>query len=132
MLNLAIDSKLRGCDVVSLRVENVCRLLSPRQKEPADVLDGLRTAEEITLHFGAPQRANLLQLWLCFDAFGSRYYIEATGEAGDGPHDCNRGVLIRKAAGEGTIDLDFVKREAAQIAQRRVSGAKVIHGDPHP
>ena len=31
---------------------------------------------------------------------------------------------------ERTVDLDLVEREAAQIAQRRVTGAKIIQRDP--
>ena len=32
---------------------------------------------------------------------------------------------------EGLVDLDLVEGEAAQVAQRRVAGAEIVHRDPH-
>jgi hypothetical protein len=35
MFNLAIDSKLRGCDVVAIRVEDVAAGVTPRIAQPS-------------------------------------------------------------------------------------------------
>ena len=35
------------------------------------------------------------------------------------------------AVDEAAVDLDLVEREAAQIAQRRISGAEIVQRDAH-
>ena len=37
--------------------------------------------------------------------------------------------LLAEFADEGLIDLDTVEREAPQIAQRRIAGAEIVHGN---
>ena len=39
--------------------------------------------------------------------------------------------LRRQILHEGAVDLDLVERERAQVAQRRVAGAEIVHGDAH-
>ena len=52
-------------------------------------------------------------------------------EAGDGANDRLRVVALRHVAHERAVDLDLVEREAAQIGERRVAGAEVVHRDAH-
>ena len=48
-------------------------------------------------------------------------------KADDGAHDRLRVAIGVEAAHEGAVDLDLVEREAAQIAQRRIAGAEIVH-----
>ena len=36
-----------------------------------------------------------------------------------------------EVADEALVDLDLVEREAAQIAERRIAGAEIVHRDAH-
>ena len=38
---------------------------------------------------------------------------------------------VRHVLDEGSVDLDLVERETAQIAERRIAGAEIVHRDPH-
>ena len=40
--------------------------------------------------------------------------------------------VVAKAPQERLVDLHLMQREAVQIAEARIGGAKIIHGDFHP
>src|SRR5205085_9123043 len=96
-----------------------------------DLARGLRPAEVVALPFDTTQRSQLLRLLLGLDAFGGRLHPQAGAEADDRLHDRQAVLTLRKVADERLVDLDLVEREAAEIAERGVSGAEIVHGDMH-
>src|SRR3569623_942117 len=114
-------------------IDAVCVLL---EAIPARLDDGWnfgrrnRFAEEVTLHFIAAFRRNIIKLRDSLHALGRSTHAEALSEADDRPDDHLRAFSIRQIANERLIDLQLVEREAAQIAQRRVAGAEIIQRDP--
>src|SRR5271165_1764992 len=86
-----------------------------------------RPADQISLHLRATGATHDLQLLGCLDPFGCGFYSEGGAEARDCPDD--RASLAADRGNEGTVDLDLVEGEAAQIAQRRIPGAEIVHGD---
>src|SRR5262249_22788077 len=71
------------------------------------------------------------QLLLGFDAFGAGDDPEAVAETEDRANDGSRIAIAFEIADERSIDLDLVEREAAQAAERRISGAEIVHRDAH-
>jgi len=57
---------------------------------------------------------------------------EALAQACDGANDGSGMLVFAKLMHEGTVDLDLVKGERVQIAQRGVAGTEIIHGNPNP
>ena len=58
-------------------------------------------------------------------------HAEAVAEADDGLDDRPRLGAAVHVGNEGAIDLDLVEREAAQVAERAIAGAEIVHGDAH-
>src|SRR4051812_28402432 len=54
---------------------------------------------------------------------------EALPEAEHGADDRRRIRALLQLLHEGPIDLDLVEREAAEIAERRIAGPEIIHGN---
>src|ERR1700716_4625369 len=54
---------------------------------------------------------------------------ETLAEAGHRLDDGGAIALVGNVLDEGAVDLDLVERKAAQIAQRRIAGAEVVHRD---
>jgi hypothetical protein len=66
-----------------------------------------------------------------FDALGGRRHAEAPSQAGD---RCDDGLGFRAVLQflhKGPIDLDLVEGETPQIAQRGISGSKIVQHDVH-
>src|SRR5215469_9789546 len=68
---------------------------------------------------------------LGFNAFSGRACAKAAPQCTDRLHNGNAVLVARQVANEGLIDLDLVKREAAQIAQAGIPGAKIVHRYVH-
>ena len=88
-------------------------------------------AEQIALRLHAALGAQDLELLLGLDAFGGGDHAEARAEAHHGADDGDAIVLLAQFADEGAVDLDLVEGEAAQIAERRIAGAEIVHADAH-
>src|SRR5690606_31730073 len=88
-----------------------------------------RLAEQIALALLASDGAQAGQLRVRLDAFGGRRLAERLAAADDGAHDRLLLDVAGNALHERAVDLDLVEGEAAQIAQRRVAGPEVVHGD---
>src|SRR6185437_6605204 len=84
----------------------------------ASLSDRPRRAEQVALHLRAAFGLQDFELLLGLHAFGGRDHAEAAAQARDRANDCQAVVLIAEFFDERTIDLDFVEREAAQVAQR--------------
>jgi len=101
---------------------------------PAAVSDlgvGPGAAEQEALAFVAALAAQAAQFGLGLDAFGGDRHAEAAAERDDRADDRLRIVIGIEVAHERLVDLDLVERERAQIAQRRVAGAEIVHRDAH-
>src|SRR5262249_49883951 len=97
----------------------------------ARFVDGQRLAVVEALRFLATVGAQHAQLLLGFDAFRAGDDAEAVAEAEHRANDGGRVVIVFEIADERPIDLDLVEREAAQAAERRISGAEIVHRDPY-
>lgn len=62
-----------------------------------------------------------------FDTFSHHSQLQTLGHRDDGFNDRRVVILCPDLLHEGAVDLEFVEREAVQIAQRRITCAKVIH-----
>src|SRR5690606_248785 len=62
-------------------------------------------------------------------AFGGDGHAEAFAEAEDGADDRLAVATFAEALHEGLVDLDLGEGEAAQVAQRRITRAEVVHRD---
>src|SRR5262249_7282476 len=97
--------------------------------ELAHVAGVARRAEQIALHLRAPFRPHVVELRRRLDT------LRGGDDAETAPETCHRlddggaVCLLRQVANERTVDLDLVEREAAQIAERRITGTEVVHGD---
>jgi hypothetical protein len=58
-------------------------------------------------------------------------HVERLAEADDARHDGGRLRAGAEGVDEGAVDLDFLDREAGEVAQARIAGAEIVHGDPH-
>ncbi|MDN4633789.1 hypothetical protein QCD71_19910 [Sphingomonas sp. PsM26] len=58
-------------------------------------------------------------------SFGSNRHAEIGAKTRYGAQDCL--AIGISARDKGTVNLDLVKRELLEVAQRRVSGAEVVH-----
>ena len=65
------------------------------------------------------------------DPFRRCRHAKALTQRGDGTNDCYPARVISRAPHEGLVDLDLVEGKAAQIGQRRVAGAEVVHRNTH-
>ena len=73
--------------------------------------------------------AQQLELRTRFDTLGGSRNTEALAEPRHRAND-GHGIVARcEFAHERTVDLDLVERETAQIAQRRITGAKIVERD---
>ena len=76
-----------------------------------------RFAEEESLHLHAAFGAQDFKLFLGLDPFAGGDHAQAGTEPHDGADNCHAVVVFAEFADEGTVDLDLVEGEAAQIAQ---------------
>src|SRR5580704_17852378 len=102
--------------------------VNPLQKR-RDFRQRLRLAEQEALRLHASLRAQNFKLLLGLDTFRRRDHAKARAEPGDGADDRDAIVFLAEFVDERAIDLDLVERETAQIAQRRITSAEVVHAD---
>lgn len=88
-------------------------------------------AQKEPLDLGAACVADAGKLFGGLNAFGGRCDSELPGKSGNRSHDSQAVRATVDIPYERLIDLDFVEREAAKIAQARVARAEVIKGDAH-
>src|SRR5258708_1013553 len=93
--------------------------------------DRLRFADKIALHRVAALVREERELLLSFHALGDDRHFEAVAEADHSPNDRRRLRIVSEIDDESAIDLDFVEWKRLKIAQRRITAAEVIHGNPH-
>jgi hypothetical protein len=70
----------------------------PRPQQSPDVFHAARRAEQITLHLGAAEEPDMLQLLFRLDAFGGRQDAEVSRQAGDRLHDRARIIAVAETA----------------------------------
>ena len=85
-----------------------------------------RPAEEPALRILAAERQQHIALLLGFDPLGHRVQADFPGQA-DHALQQRRGHARRDRAGEAAIDLELVERETAEIAERGIAGAEIVH-----
>jgi len=90
-----------------------------------------RRTEEEALHLRASKRPHVLHLLFGLNTFRGRGHLKALCETSDCPHDSRRLLAFSQTFDERTVDLDLFKREAAQITQRGIPGAEVVHRNVH-
>src|SRR5690625_3644029 len=100
-----------------------------------DVLGCLRCGhgfgEIEALQLDAACRLHMEELSLGFYALGGGYDAKPVSEVDDQLDDLGAFPIFGDVIDEGFVDLDLVERETEQIAERGISGAEIIHCDPH-
>src|SRR5262249_32666393 len=81
------------------------------------------------LHLVATLRAQPIELVDGLYPFRGRCDVEAAAEPRNCAHDRHTVGTSRKILHEGTVDLYLVEGKAAQVAEARISGAKIVHRD---
>ena len=105
--------------------------VGPGVDEALEVARRHRLAEVVALHLVAALALEERQLCDGLDALGAGPHAQAVAETDHGAHDrVGIGPGLERGD-ERAIDLDLVERELLQVAQARVAGAEVVHGDVH-
>ena len=86
-------------------------------------------AEEKALALRAPFGSQVFQVAFCFDAFRRNRHSQTGAERQNSSDNGLRVGFAADLMNERAIDLDFVEREAPQVAQRGIAGAEIVHGD---
>src|SRR6185312_13069400 len=86
-------------------------------------------AVEIALNRLAPRRLQEDDLVLRLHAFGDRVHAERPRQADDGRNHGARTLVLLHAADERLVDLQLVEGEIDQVAEVRIAGAEIVHGD---
>ena len=102
-----------------------------RAMSPAISAAGRGGLTRVALHLGAAGAAHQLELLLGLDPLGRGLDAEACPEIGDRPDDHRAAAVALDVLDERAVDLDLVERERAQIAERGISGAEIVHRDAH-
>lgn len=88
---------------------------------------GLGLAEQEALGLGEAVDFEIFHFFRRFDALACGRHAEARAESRDRANDC-LGILVGiEIAHKRLVELDLVEREAAQIAERGISGAEIVH-----
>src|SRR3990172_155682 len=90
---------------------------------------GLRFAVIEALHLVAAPLPQHRRLAFGLHAFGGDGHVERLAEADDARHDGTRLRTGAEGVDEGAVDLDLLDREAGEVAQARIAGAEIVHGD---
>ena len=88
-----------------------------------------RAADEVALEIVDVPFAEQPARFGVLDPFRDRLDAEMARELGEGAHEEAIVERARDVLHEGAVDLDDVDAEAAQIAERGVSGAEIVHRD---
>ena len=94
------------------------------------VLRSIGAAEQIALHYIRAKQLHRVHLLGCLYAFRHNAEFQCTGQVHDGTDNRQVDRVVR-ALHETLVDLQCVYRKIAQIAERALSGAKIVdrHGD---
>lgn len=87
-------------------------------------MDG--TADDETLDLLAAFGGEEQLLVFGFYPFGDHCQLHAATQGDDGAHDGDIIAVIGQAAHEGLVDFQGVDRQALEVAERGVAGAKVV------
>src|SRR6185503_20616875 len=93
-----------------------------RAQELRDLADRPRLAEQIALRLVAAFDAQHVELLLGLDALGHGDHAYVGAELRHRADDGEAVFLLAELHDEGAVDLDLVEREAAQIAERGITG----------
>lgn len=88
-------------------------------------------SEQIALCAFAAMRPQIGKLIKRLHTFHHDHLFEAIAERYQAFEDCSVGCGSKDAANEGAINLYNVNRIISKMEERSVSGAEIIHGDPH-
>jgi hypothetical protein len=95
-----------------------------------DLGAGLRTAVVKALGQAVSQGSHGGVLVGILDPFGDDGQSQRAGESGDGREQCRGRVLGGDGGGERSVEFEEVSGQGVQSAERGVSSAEVIDGDP--
>jgi hypothetical protein len=111
-------------------------LIRRRVGEPFDqsrnIPNRRRPAEQISLQVRAILQRKMDCLRIGLHPLGGDGHSERLAKPDDRTDDRHRTLVVWQVLDEAAVDLDLVEREAAQIAQRRISGSEIVHRDLHP
>src|SRR5918996_5545440 len=102
-----------------------------RIEQPADVRGREWPAEIVALDFVAAFRLEKRELPGRLHALGAGPHAERAPEPEHRAHDRVGFALGLETTDERLVDLDRVEREFLQVAEARVAGAEIVHGDAH-
>src|SRR4051812_37725034 len=111
----ALTGLARGLDGLDDVAADKRRILSDRR----------RLAQQIALHRVAAFLRQEGELFRGLDALGDDRHFQAMAEVDDGTDNRRRLRVLAEIDDEGAVDLDLVKRERLQIAQRGVAAAEI-------
>src|SRR6202453_3134880 len=100
-------------------------------REMTEIVDARRPADQPTLSFVAGFGIEKAEFALRFDALGQNRQSEPPPEPENGANDGRRVAIGVDRPDEGFVDLDLVERERAQIRQRGITGAEIVHRDAY-
>src|SRR5207253_7143407 len=92
-------------------------------------VDRLRLGEQITLTVVASETLKQGELGLGLDALGDDFLLEILCERDDGLEDLRILAALADAVNERAVDLERVEGQAMQIAEARISRAKIIDAE---
>src|ERR1700754_4976424 len=97
--------------------------------EGSKIADRGRPSEQISLRLVAKFVAQEMQLRVGLDAFRQHRQTEPAYKTKHRPYN-GRGLIVGiDRLNERTVDLDLVERKCAQVRERRIAGAEIVHGD---
>ena len=128
MPNADISAQL--CNL-TFNTHDALAVFSVRQEKLAYFRSGSWRTKQIALYFRAAQSSKLFQLLRCFYALGDDPDLEASSQIDNRANDGARSFFGRKIGNEAAVYLDLAEGETQQIAERRVTRAKIIHRKLH-
>src|ERR1700710_2239857 len=98
-------------------------------REVSKIADRGRAPEQISLRLVATFVPQEMQLGVGLDAFRQHRQTKSTSKT-KYRTDNGRGLIVGiDRLDERTVDLDLVERKRAQVRQRGIAGAEIVHGD---
>jgi hypothetical protein len=91
-----------------------------------------RATEQIALRLRASRGSQQRKLLFGFDPFCNRDNVEASSEVRHGAHNRGAGFHLSHFAYKRPVDLDPIEPEQPEVAQRRVTGSKIVKRDRYP
>src|SRR4029079_9644158 len=91
-----------------------------------------RRGETVALAQSASQRGEGVHLFGAFDALRDRLELQRVREADDGGDQAAASRFLAQPAEERALDLEYVDREAVEVAEGGLAGAEIVDGEPDP